>query len=204
MFPTPLASELSGASIGQLRHWSRTELLVPEGGTSPSYMYSFRDVLALRTVAKLRSDLSLQKVRQAFQGLEERDLTDHPSSYTLVSQGRTVFLLREGEAVDLLADPRQFEFKLSLADIFRPFENRFGKQVVDFERPRRHLAVREQRLGGWPTIADTRVPYDQVASLMVDVPAEQVSLFYPGVSASAARDALDFAQSVSRTKEAVA
>ncbi len=167
-------------------------------------MYSFRDVLALRTVAKLRSDLSLQKVRQAFHGLEERDLTAHPSSYTLVAQGGTVFLLDDGEAVDLLADPRQIEFKLSLADIFRPFKNRFGKQVVDFERPRRHLAVREQRLGGWPTIADTRVPYDQVASLMVDVPAEQVSLFYPGVSARAARDALDFAQSVSRAKEAVA
>lgn len=46
-------------------------------------------------------------------------------------------------------------------------------------------------------ITGTRIPYDEVAALMRDgVAAEEVSEFFPMVSADAARDAYDFASYV--------
>jgi uncharacterized protein (DUF433 family) len=83
---------------------------------------------------------------------------------------------------------------ISLAEVFEPFRNKQGAEVVDFLRPRRNLEVRAGRMGGWPTIADTRIPYDTIAQLVSsgEVPLEAVDYYYPGVSADAARDALDF------------
>jgi uncharacterized protein (DUF433 family) len=64
-------------------------------------------------------------------------------------------------------------------------------------QPREHLAVDPETQGGIPVIAGTRVPYDAVAGLMRDdVAADKIADYYPGVSAPAARDALDFARYV--------
>lgn len=51
--------------------------------------------------------------------------------------------------------------------------------------------------GGEPVITGTRIPYEDVASLMRDgVSADAIRDFYPQVSADAARDAYDFASYV--------
>ena len=82
----------------------------------------------------------------------------------------------------------------SLAEIFAPFTTNRGEVVVDFLHPRKHLEIGAGRMGGWPTIADTRIPYDTIAKLLAggDVAPEDVSYYYPEVDAESARDALDF------------
>ncbi|MGY6651397.1 MerR family transcriptional regulator [Amycolatopsis sp. TRM77291] len=81
MFPTGLTSVLSGASVAQLRSWNRTGLLVPEVATEPYLLYSYRDVVALRSVVHLRREQSLQKIRKAFTNANELDFSEHPSRY---------------------------------------------------------------------------------------------------------------------------
>jgi uncharacterized protein (DUF433 family) len=84
-----------------------------------------------------------------------------------------------------------------MGDVIEPFPARPGVVVPHLFRPREHLSVDPDTQGGIPVITGTRVPYDAVASLMrEDVPAEKVSDYYPAVTASAARDALDFAMYV--------
>jgi uncharacterized protein (DUF433 family) len=198
MFPTNLTSVLTGASVRQLRHWNRTQLLVPEVATGQRLLYSFRDVVALRTVVRLRGETSLQKVRLAFARMPALDFTEHPSRYQFGTDGRTIAIADErGNFVDLVVNPGQYEI-VSLADIFQPFRNKRGEPVVDFLHPREHLEVRAGRIGGWPTIADTRIPYDTVADLVAagDVALDEVGYYYPGVDADAARDAVDFQASV--------
>jgi uncharacterized protein (DUF433 family) len=194
-FPTNLASVLTGASRSQLRRWHRTGLLTPEISTAPTgLLYSFRDLVAVRTVVHLRASSSLQKVRQAFANLPVVDFTEHPSAYSFVTNGHTIVAMNiEGVSVDLVQNVGQTEV-ISLVDIFGPFINRQGKEVVDFLHPRRHLEVRQGRMSGWPTIQNTRVPYDTVARLLStgDITPDEVESFYPGVSAEAARDARDF------------
>jgi uncharacterized protein (DUF433 family) len=194
MFPTNLTSVLTGASAGQLRHWNRTGLLVPEVATGSRLLYSFRDVVALRTVVRLRTETSLQKVRRAFATMPALDFTEHPSRYRFGTDGRTIALADDvGNLVDLVENPGQYEI-FSLADVFEPFQTKRGALVVDFLHPRTRLEVRAGRMGGWPTIINTRIPYDIIADLVAgdDVTPEEVDYYYPGVDAAAARDAVDF------------
>ncbi|GHK02590.1 hypothetical protein SY2F82_43870 [Streptomyces sp. Y2F8-2] len=194
-FPVDLTAALSGASVAQLHSWRRTHLLEPEVQDNP-VRYSFRDVVALRTFVYLRSKLPLQRIRKAMDQLRKWDLTEHPAAYKLVTEGDSVFLIQEERAIDLVRRPGQ-EVIYSLANVFAPFENMQGRSVADFRRPRPHLEVKENRLGGWPTIQGTRVPYDAVAKLVAGgvAPAE-VHRFYPTVEVSGAADAADFHQEV--------
>ncbi|NKS94614.1 DUF433 domain-containing protein [Rhodococcus hoagii] len=204
-FPTELTSVLTGATTAQLASWRRgkSPLLVPEYGNRPTALYSFRDLLALRTVASLRSQVPLQRIRKAFQSLQDMDLTEHPSRYTLVTDGDSVFLVEGVEAVDLVKRPRQIVLT-TLDDVFKPFLNFKQQKVVNFINPRPRLEVREARMGGWPTIAGTRVPYDTVANLVGngDVPASSISKFFPTVVPEDVPDAVDFDVQVSEVGKA--
>jgi len=196
-FPIDMTMTLSGASRSQLAHWRRSGLLQPEVNASRPIQYSFRDIVALRSVVYLRRQTSLQRVRKAFSTLERMDLTEHQSAYSLVTDGDTIAVMRNDEAVDLVRSPGQIVLA-PLVDIFRAFDNQRGTRVPDLVNPRPLIQVREARLGGWPTIAGTRLAYDEVALLVADgsVSYERVSDFYPGVSPEAVRDAVEFARQV--------
>lgn len=198
-FPVDLAAALTGASVGQLHNWRRTNFLHPEIRDNP-VRYSFRDIVALRTFVFLRSRIPLQRIRKAMTTMREWDLTEHPSAYMLITDGDSVFLAEGERAVDLVRKPGQ-QTLLTLEDVFAPFVNLQGRSVVNFRRPRPRLELKEQQLGGWPTVADTRVPYDNVAKLVIGgVAPTDVARFYPSVNAEAAADALDFHQEVVQVK----
>lgn len=198
-FPIPLASKMSGATIHQLAYWRNTGVLVPEiESIKPPFLYSFRDIVALRTLAWLRGDHPLQLIRRSLDTLRELDMVEHPSSYKLIKLGKSIGVHLEGDrAVDIAKEPGQTTVG-TLADVFAEFETLRQRKVDPLLHPRQGVEVNPSRLGGWPTITGTRIPYDLVAALISDgsVPPERVSDYYPGVTAEAARDALDFEQSV--------
>lgn len=193
MYPVKLASALTGVSVAQLHGWRRSELLAPEVSNTRPVAYSFRDLMALRTVARLRAEASLQKVRRAFQNMHLMELRDHPSTYTFATDGSSISVFTEDGFIDIVNNPGQFKL-YTMDDILRPFKNLQGEIVVDFENPRPHLEVNEDRLGGWPTILNTRVPFDLIANLLADgsIRSETVHNYYPSVSPLAAEEALDF------------
>lgn len=200
-YATKMAAALSGATVSQLRHWraARTgPLLAPEISTTPRVVYSFRDVLALRTFVRLRENASLQKIRTAIGNLRDIGEAEHLASYRLVSD-RTgnIQLLADNEAVSLGRNRGQLQLIAVIGEVIEPFAVRAGVLVPHLLRPRPGLTVDPETQGGTPVIAGTRVPYDAVASLMRDgVPAERITDYYPAVHASAANDALDFARYV--------
>lgn len=196
-YPVELASVLSGASVYQLRRWRHTGLLMPEMFVDGHHLYSFRDVAVLRTVVRLRVDASLQKIRTAFQRLPEYDLDEHPSVYRFATDGKTVRVWTDDGFMDLVDSPGQFEL-LSFDDVSAPFTTKTGAHVVDFKRPRPRLRVDEHKRGGWPTIAGTRIDYDIIAQVVdgQEITVDDVDRYYPGVSAEAALDALDFDREV--------
>lgn len=197
-YSTKMAAALSGATMGQLRGWrqdrGRGPVLAPEVQTHPRALYSFRDVFALRTFAKLRRDFSLQDIRKAMNTLSGIGEMEHPSAYTLVAEGKTIVLVEDDEnSTDLLRKPGQ-RVIATLASIIQPFPLRPGVVVPHLLQPREHVSVDPATQSGQPVIARTRVPYDAVTELLRDgVPADQVANYYPGVTAEAALDAADFA-----------
>jgi uncharacterized protein (DUF433 family)/DNA-binding transcriptional MerR regulator len=200
-YATKMAAALSGATVSQLRHWrsSRTgPLLAPEIATTPRAVYSFQDVLALRTFVRLRENASLQKIRSAIGNLRDIGEAGHLAFYRLVSdKGGNIQLLTEDQAVSLGRTPGQLQLVAVIGEIIEPFAARAGVLVPHLLRPRPGLSVDPETQGGTPVITGTRVPYDAVAGLMRDgVPADRIADYYPAVSAMAASDALDFARYV--------
>lgn len=194
-FPVELTVALTGATRAQLANWRRPPvLLAPEYGSKPVALYSFRDLTALRMLAYIRAKTSLQRIRIAMETLERFNYTEHPSAYKLVTDGRSIFLVEEGRAIDLVDAPGQ-EVIAGLEQVFQPFDNFKDKPVGAFLRPRTEVDLDPGRMGGWPCIRGTRVGYDTIASLQRGprgVPPEDVQVFFPGVSAAAAEDALDW------------
>ncbi len=80
----------------------------------------------------------------------------------------------------------------------KPSENFRGDEVSALFTPAEHLSVDFGRVGGWPLIEKTRIPYDTIANLVDDitVTAADVSYYYPGVSEEAALSAAKFHESV--------
>ncbi|MEV7562765.1 DUF433 domain-containing protein [Streptomyces sp. NPDC089795] len=194
-----LAAALSGATMRQLSHWRRAgkngAVLVPEVSDARPILYSFRDVVALRACVRLRQETSLQKIRKALNTLRE-DLgeREHLSSYALVTDRDTIYLAEHGQATDLLRGGNYVIHQL--VDVLAPFYQD-GRHIPALLHPRQHLTVEPAVRGGEPVIHGTRVPAAEVAALVRDgIEPERIMDFYPGVSADAARDALDFSDYV--------
>jgi uncharacterized protein (DUF433 family) len=93
------AERLTGVSVRQLRYWHKTKFFVP---TAPEAafgaFYSFRDIVALRTLRRLRHEhhVSLQHLRQVAVKLSElgQDIWRQTTLYLL---GRRVVVKKPGE-----------------------------------------------------------------------------------------------------------
>ena len=197
-FPADLTSVMTGASKSQLTRWRSSGLLVPEANAARPPLYSFRDLVALRAIVRLRADTSLQKVRKAFANLDLFDLTEHPSTYTFAAiDGTIVMKTPDGQALDLVKQPGQ-EMLLTFADVFKEFKNMQGKKVHNFLRPRKRLEVNPRRMGGLPTVKGTRLPYDEIARVIdgKDITVDNIGDYFPGIDRLAAKDALSFHREV--------
>lgn len=208
-FPTLETAALSGATVRQLNYWrtsqgDRGPLLVPEYREGRTYLYSFRDLIALRTFVYLRGKTSLQKIRRAVQSLENLGDEDHLSAYELHAVDDSIVWVNPKDAagqrryVDLVKQPGQELIPVVMEQILASFKTETGK-VLALRRPFPRISVNPEILGGFPVVAGTRVPYDLVAGLVRDgVPPSDVRKFYPSVNAVGALDAEAFASYVDR------
>ncbi|MDQ1665967.1 MAG: hypothetical protein QOH75_1998 [Actinomycetota bacterium] len=203
-YSTLMTAALTGATLRQLSHWrngTTGAVLRPEISEQRPILYSFSDLIALRTCVYLRQETSLQKIRRAIHTLRDLGEREHLSRYRLVAQGRSIVLVDDGGAVDLVHRPGQ-QVVAVMADVLAPFTKESGQVVPDLYRPRTEVVVEPQTQGGVPVIRGTRVPYDVVAGLVLDgVGPAEVSRYYPRVGAAAAIDAADFESYVCSYKD---
>ena len=107
-YRVPDVCKVVGISYRQLDYWARTGLLTPSvkdaGGSGTQRLYSFQDLVLLRTIRNLLdAGVSLQSIRKAIEYLRDQ-LGTEPSSATLVSDGRRVYAVTSpDEIVDLLS-----------------------------------------------------------------------------------------------------
>jgi uncharacterized protein (DUF433 family)/DNA-binding transcriptional MerR regulator len=191
-----VAAALSGATLDQLRHWRRPRtgpLLAPEISAESRIIYSFRDLVALRTFVHLRENASLQRIRKAVGTLRDLGELGHLANYSLLAErsGNIRLLTTDSAEIELARHPGQA--LLPMWEVIESFQVRAGVVIPDLYKPRTHVSVDPETQAGFPVIAGTRVPYDAVASLMRDVSPKNISDYYPDVSADAAWDAFDFA-----------
>lgn len=168
-FTTETVSRLTNLSVRQLHHWDRTGFFAPAFADPNtrrphSRVYSFQDVVGLRTIATLReSGVSLQelrKVRTLFAPGQDSEWAQR--RFYMV--GRRVFFTHEDAIV--AAKP--------LGQRVEPEILEMGPIVAEVSESIRQLTIRKREqfgqitrdrslMGGAPVIAGTRIPTSIVA-----------------------------------------
>ena len=199
MFGEQLASVLTGVTLSQLRAFRTKKIFVPEVQASRPPLYSFRDLVALRTIGRLRAVTSAQRVAKAMRTLPLLDMTRHPSEYTFASDGEDIFVKSpDGPPISLVKE-RGTPTLTTFEEVLAAYENFKGEQVVDFRHPSEFLELDGERMSGLPTLRGTRV---DLMTVIDEVDAgDQASIDdfvedHAGVSRDALLDALAFNQRV--------
>jgi uncharacterized protein (DUF433 family)/DNA-binding transcriptional MerR regulator len=204
-YPIPLTATLSGATVDQLAYWRRKTashppLLEPDAKRGGRYLYSWADVIALRSIVFLRQVKSLPRIRRAVQTLRALDADEwqHLSRYKLASTGDSIVVVTpKGEVLDVERHPGTVMDEVLLRDVLGGFEREDGRHVPALPRPRAHISVDPTVLGGYPVVLGTRVPFDVVAGLADEGYSEaEIIELYPGVKPGTIADATSFAQDV--------
>ena len=103
----PDVQKIVGISYRQLDYWARTGLVRPSirdaGGSGTQRLYSFEDLVVLRTIKKLLdAGVSLQRIRRAIGFLRDQ-LNRDPQGVTIMSDGSGIYACESpGEVMDLL------------------------------------------------------------------------------------------------------
>jgi DNA-binding transcriptional MerR regulator len=95
-------AKITGASLKQLIHWDLTGLVQPSvaqaKGKGTRRVYSFLDVLAIRTAVMLRREgISLQKVRRCLKYLRDHqpEVEQPLATLNFITDGASVFMLSD-------------------------------------------------------------------------------------------------------------
>lgn len=199
MYNERLASYLTGVTPSQLRSWRRKEILVPEVQAGRPPIYSFRDLAALRTIARLRGQASAQRIAKAFDTLPLVGLVEHPSQYQFGYLKPEIYVAGpDGIAVGLTNNPGAVSL-YSFEEISESFVNFKGDHVVDFRHPSEYVELNPLLMSGMPTVVGTRVDVETVLEQVDANDADSIEEFvedYPGVTAEAVHDVLRFDRAV--------
>ncbi len=205
MFNVPETVLLSGVTTAQLSYWRKPHgeqppVLEPSLRHGRRIYYSFEDIVALRSFAHLRGDVSLTKLRKAVRFLLERYPDTHLSEHKLLSAKHVravVHLTSAGEYVDLVERPGQEGIHVVMREIYDPFKLLSGREVPALRNPTVGIVIDPEVRNGQPCIDGTRVPYAIIAGLTQDgLNAHHIAALYPGVTSTGVNGAMAFAKQV--------
>lgn len=197
------AAALSGVPKSTVYDWARKGLLHPSVSLSPR-LWSFQDLLALRTIYWLRQPkkafevevkrTSMPKVRRALEKLRALDLS-------LLEEGRPVIAVtvRGDVVIDRPAKPLQLVngqyLDRELIDVLGPFEGLEGTHGPDLAWPRPTIQILPGKISGAPHVAGTRLPTQSLYALRQrGFSVEQLAKIYPFASREALVDSISLEQ----------
>jgi uncharacterized protein (DUF433 family) len=186
---------LTGLSRRQIRYWDRTEFFSPTvvavGRSAFRSLYTFRDVVGLRTIACLRQRLPLQELRRVGAWLRQHH-NDPWSSLRLGLAGRTIVYF-DTVASNFREAKRgeQEVFHVSIAEIADSvredaarLRERTAEQIGKLERNRNVVH------NAW-VVAGTRIPVRAIVDLHgAGLTADEIVAEYPRLTRDDVKAAL--------------
>ena len=99
-YTTREVAEVLGLSTSKIRSWSRIGLITPQRGSRGAYLFSFQDIVLLRTARDLLAqDVPTRRVREALEALREQLPVGRPLSAVHVSAFGDRILVQDDDAV---------------------------------------------------------------------------------------------------------
>jgi uncharacterized protein (DUF433 family) len=201
-YPADRAAALSGVPKSTVHYWARKGYLVPSVSAERVKLWSFADLMALRTIYWLRQPKKaregydvprskMRAVRKAVAYLRAMDLR-------LFEEDRsTVAVVRDGTVViNAPGKPLQTSegelLRRDIIDIIAPFDTLEGSRGPDLRSPRPLLRIVPRKLAGAPHIADTRVETQALHALAKrGFLADQIASLYPFLDPRAIAESVD-------------
>lgn len=197
------AAALSGVPKSTVHYWARREILVPSVSEVRVKLWSYSDLMSLRTIAWLRATktapdgqdvpaTAMRAVRRALRELAELDL-----DLWVEDDGPSVAVDRRGEIVlDVREHPRHVDGQQLLDagqfQLLRPYEISRDVHGPDLVAPRPRLRIVPGKLSGAPHVHRTRIETEALAALARRGMAnDRIVLLYPAIEDADVSDALD-------------
>jgi uncharacterized protein (DUF433 family) len=203
------AASLSGVPKSTVHYWARQEILVPSISATRIKLWSYADLMGLRTIYWLRQTkdsgdgpevprTSMQAVRRALDALGDLDLElwteDGGPSVAVDRAGRVVITPDEVP----MTDSFQHILDRDLLNLVAPFPAREA-WGPDLRAPRPRLRIVPGKLSGSPHIERTRIETIALAALAKrGLNSAKVYRLYPVVDAGAIDEALDLEKQLDR------
>ncbi len=195
-FTPDQACRVSGLSRRQLTYWDNTGFFHPKfSDESPRFsrMYSFRDVVGLRTIAMLRGRLSLQELRKVGEWLHER--YEEPWSELRFSVfGRNV-VFDDGSGVQQVAGSGQVVLSILLGDVERAAKLA-AEALLDRQPEQLGNIVRSRNVQHNAWVVDgTRIPTSAIFDFfLAGFGAKAIQKEYPRLTTADIQAAIAFEQ----------
>lgn len=200
------AAGLSGVPKSTIHYWARKGILVPSISPDRVKLWSYSDLMGLRTISWLRRDKggaghdvpasSMRAVRRALETLADLDMklwTEDSGPSVCVDGGGHVFL----NTVD---GPRTSDGQAFLdgtLDLIEPFTVA-GASGPDLHRPRPSLRIVPGKLSGAPHILGTRIETEAIAAIARrNFTHGEIAALYPEIQIEAVAEAVDLESQMS-------
>jgi uncharacterized protein (DUF433 family) len=212
-YPADRAAALAGVPQSTVHYWAREGILVPSVSAEKLKLWSFADLMGLRTIAWLRRrkisaaghdipHATMPKVRRALRALEGLDLslwTADAGSTVLVDPNGEIIIRHSPGLVRPVGHAGELQtVALDFLDLMAPFnaEDRAGP---DLRRPRPRLRIVPGKLAGAPHIERTRLETQAVHALARrGLEPERIVRLYPFTDLEAIREAIDLENQLQR------
>ena len=198
------AAALSGVPLSTLHYWARNEILMPTISPVRTKLWSYADLMGLRTIYWLRqtkraggngSDVprtSMPAVKRALKALAELDLdlwTESGGPAVAVDR-RGELYIHARETVETISG--QSPLDADLLDLISPFPTSEGTKGPDLQAPRPRLRIVPGKLAGAPHVEHTRIETQALAALeRRGMPTTKLRVLYPLTDDAALDQALD-------------
>lgn len=211
------AAALSGVPQSTVHYWSRQGILIPTISPERVKLWSYADLMGLRTIYWLRQAKtteggarvprsSMPSVRRALRQLAEVDLdlwSEEAGPAVRVDRSGAIHLITEPH---LEADHRQRKLPAEdELDLLAPFPVKEGAKGPHLVTPRPHLRIVPGKLGGSPHVVHTRLESQAIGGLArAGLPTAKIYRLYPNVERPAIDDALDLERQLASNLSAAA
>lgn len=198
------AAALSGVPMSTVHYWARKEILVPSVSAERVKLWSYADLMGLRTIYWLRQTkrapdgrdvprTTMPAVRRALDSLRALDLrlwTDEGGPAVTVDRGGSVYLRTGPGRVETLAGA--WPLDTELLDLIEPFSTTEATEGPNLQSPRPHLRIIPGKLAGSPHIVSSRIETVAIAALSDrGFDRERIHTLYPIVAPVAIGEAIE-------------
>jgi len=197
------AAALSGVPKSTVHYWSRQGILVPSVSPERVKLWSYGDLMALRTIYWLRQTkqdpsgrevprTAMKAVRRALREIASLKLNlwgEDGAPRVAVDRSGGIVIEHDGRSQ---RPGGQSILDADMLDLLAPFASREGLHGPDLSVPRPQLRIVPGKLGGSPHVVHTRLESQALGALADSgLPHAKIYRLYPDVERAAIDDAID-------------